>query len=485
MALPLHLRKKIADHDPNIDGRSISQFCRDEGIQRQSYYNIKKRVSQRGNAGIRPDSTAPKTSPHRYSDEIRQAIVDTRRRLKANGLDYGPWSIYYALCDDPTFPDPSPSRATIAKVLAEAGLSVTNPRKRPRSSFRRFARGQANELWQIDGVFFRLHDRDATHVTIYQIIDDATRFDVGTCAFIGAERSHDACNALSQAFQRYGKPQQILSDNGDAFAGYHKGFVSRTETWLAQQGILMIAGFRPTTQGKDERSHQTLRKFLDCREPATMQQLDQAIDDFRQVYNTKRRHQALLVGKMHITPHEAWMSWPRAESPTTPIDPADLWERAVRYRSPQLELPAVSEHTAYPPRPLTEQQALDELRQKWGLDEEIFVSQLGVVRIGHQGIYIGSRFKNRRLIPHIIFHYCGNNQDFGKKLPATTTHIIELYTAFDGELLCVIPMPITYINTNRGHHPININEIHGAWHRHPPQVYKKSLQKRQRREQPS
>ena len=34
------------------------------------------------------------------------------------------------------------------------------------------------EMWQIDGFIYTLHDTDLTRVTIYQILDDATRFDV-------------------------------------------------------------------------------------------------------------------------------------------------------------------------------------------------------------------------------------------------------------------------------------------------------------------
>ena len=157
----------------------------------------------------------------------------------------------------------------------------------------------------------RLFDHAHTHVTIYQIIDDASRFDVGTTAFALPENGTDARATLAAAFAAYGKPQEILSDNGDAFATYHRGFLSATETWLASQGVLAIAGFAPTTQGKDERSHRTLTQFLDARHPASLAEVNTYLAEYRQVYNEQRRHQSLLVGKMHITPRQAFDTFPR------------------------------------------------------------------------------------------------------------------------------------------------------------------------------
>ncbi|MBD0856952.1 transposase, partial [Corynebacterium striatum] len=48
MAISTHLRKKIADFDPVRDGRTVTQFCKDIGVSRQTYANIKRRVEQRG-----------------------------------------------------------------------------------------------------------------------------------------------------------------------------------------------------------------------------------------------------------------------------------------------------------------------------------------------------------------------------------------------------------------------------------------------------
>ncbi len=178
---------------------------------------------------------------------------------------------------------------------------------------------------------YRLFDRAHTLVTIYQVIDDVSRFDVGTKAFALQENGTDARAVLAEAFATYGKPQEILSDNGDAFAAYHRGYLSATETWLASEGVLAIAGFAATTQGKDERSHRTLTQFLDARGPISLAEVNTYLAEYRQVYNERRRHQSLLVGKMHITPRQAFETFPKAPSPTQPLDPDQVWARVLAY----------------------------------------------------------------------------------------------------------------------------------------------------------
>ncbi|MFW9142620.1 helix-turn-helix domain-containing protein, partial [Corynebacterium striatum] len=49
----------MADFDPIREGITVQQFCKNIGVSKQTYYNIKARIAERGRAGIVPDSTAP------------------------------------------------------------------------------------------------------------------------------------------------------------------------------------------------------------------------------------------------------------------------------------------------------------------------------------------------------------------------------------------------------------------------------------------
>ena len=474
MAISSHLRRKIADFDPVRDGLTIKQFCKDHDISRQTYFNIKKRVAERGRIGILPDSTAPKNPKRRFDDSVQRLVIGARSILKEQGRDYGPWSIYYYLLDDLAIEQP-PSRSTIAQWLHEAGAVDANARKRPRSAYRRFNRDSVNELWQIDGLVYRLFDKDHTQITVYQVIDDASRFDVGTQAFAAVENGDDARRTLAAAFDTYGLPLEVLSDNGEAFATYHRGRLSATEVWLASKGIWASAGFRPTTQGKDERSHKTLVMYLDARQPTTLQQVQDLLVEYREFYNTKRRHQSLLHGKMHITPHQAWEILPHVDPPTQPIDPDQLWAKIVHgYRSfhgietdddlrsveNALEEAATSPRASVNDNESSQQEQLATARptlpatsgNAWSIPDELWINKSGVVRICGHGIYVGWRFKNRKI-------YSAVSDD----------NYAEFFTDHDGELLFAFPLPITLTHRPAGGQ-VNIGFVEGFWHRRPPRI---------------
>lgn len=459
MALPLSLRKRIAEFDPIASGKTISQFCKELGISRQTFYNIRDRIHDLGDAGVHPSSTRP-ASPHRlYGDDIRDMVADARHHLKKNGRDHGPWSIHYYLRDEQGL-EHSPSRATIARMLDDLGLTDHNARKRPRAFLKRFARGTANELWQLDAMEYHLFNTHATTVTIYQLLDDATRFDLGTMAFADPENSTDACTTLSAAFTAYGPPVELLTDNGSAFATYRQGIISTTELFVAGYGTRSITGrpAHPTTQGKDERSHKTIRMYLNARTPTTLDEVIALLDDYREVYNTIRRHQGLTMGRTHLTPQQAWEIYEHAEPPTEPISPAVLHDRAADYlarRTPSQPVPDRDSDPHDADAACAKRGPVDDPADAGSDDDDIdavTVARRGWITLGATRVYIGTTWKGRRLLIH------------------RADGVIYYFTANDGEELCHLPDPLP---------PglpawVSITDINGAWHRKPPRHYNKN-----------
>lgn len=101
------------------------------------------------------------------------------------------------------------------------------------------------------------------------------------------------------------RPRRLLSDNGLAFNPTRRGFTGKLVDYLIDLGVKPITGKpeRPSTQGKNERFHQTLQKWLNARPPAsTLAELQDQVDEFDDFYNHEREHQA-LNGQ---TPAEAW-----------------------------------------------------------------------------------------------------------------------------------------------------------------------------------
>ena len=188
---------------------SVAQFCKSIGISRSAYYKIRTQAAGGSVSALHPLSRAPKRPARVFGRDVVNVLVQIRQRLRADGWDYGPRSIHYEATRLDDFPgERVPSVATIGRLLASVGQVDASPRKRPRSSFLPFARSTAMALWQLDAFEYRL--ADAQVITIYQVLDDATRFDVGTQAFDSPENSADAKTVLRDAIARYRAPLEGL-----------------------------------------------------------------------------------------------------------------------------------------------------------------------------------------------------------------------------------------------------------------------------------
>lgn len=329
-------RRQIIAYDPaDPDSPSISELCRRLGISRPSFYKVRERFMVEGNAALNPRSRAPKRPAHVYTADTTKIVLSVRTRLVGKGWDAGPKSIWHVCVDEALFTGPIPSVSTIARILADAGVVEKNPRKRPRTSYIRFQRSAAMEMWQLDGLEYKLFDADSdtdrSKVTIYQLLDDSTRFDVGTSAYTRPENGDDAVAAVTAALEVYGVPQELLSDNGAAFNLTRRGAITGLQRMLADRGCLGITGqFRhPTTQGKDERSHQTLKRFLNAHTPKTLERVQELLIEYRDYYNHRRHHQS-LPGEM--TPGQAWSTIEHRPGLGVPIPHADLIARALTYK---------------------------------------------------------------------------------------------------------------------------------------------------------
>ncbi|WP_255770750.1 integrase core domain-containing protein [Pseudarthrobacter sulfonivorans] len=218
---------------------------------------------------------------------------------------------------------PAPKHTTDGPQKGE----YSSPKKRPKSSYIPFVRATVMSLWQLDAFEYRLAGGQT--VTVYQLLDDASRLDVGTHAYSRSENSADAKHVLERAIGTYGAPKELLSDNSLAFNQLRAGRIGSVEIFLAAKGTMPISGLpgKPTTQGKNERSHQTLIRFLDVNRPATLKQLQARIRRFREHYNNRRPHQALD----NATPRTAWDLLPHTPA-TGPIPLSVLEAKASQYR---------------------------------------------------------------------------------------------------------------------------------------------------------
>jgi transposase InsO family protein/transposase-like protein len=276
----------------------VAAFCRAQGISRQSYYKWKKRFELEGLDGLRERTRRPGSIPIATPVEVEDAIVLARKELADAGEFNGPFSIAGRLAAHGVAP--VPSRATIARVLARRGLVRPQPRKRPRSSYRRFQAARPNEMWQSDWTLWHLFD--GRPVAIAGTLDDHSRLLVGIGAGSGDGTAELVWAVMVAAIGGYGVPMSSLTDNGLCYTTKRRSGMrpAAFEANLAALGCRSIAStpYHPQTCGKIERFWQTLKKWLRAREISrgayrTVAALNGDLAAFAEHYNTGRPHRAL------------------------------------------------------------------------------------------------------------------------------------------------------------------------------------------------
>ena len=145
------------------------------------------------------------------------------------------------------------SHGTIYRILVEAGLN--NPISKPRRVWgkRRFERPYSNSLWQAD---FKMTDADEWMISY---LDDHSRFVPGSMIHHDPTGEH-AIKLLEDCVRQYGKPDQILTDQGTQFHPA-RGDVSAFTEFCTGNGIqhIMTSIRRPSTIGKIEAFHKAYK----------------------------------------------------------------------------------------------------------------------------------------------------------------------------------------------------------------------------------
>jgi transposase InsO family protein len=236
-------------------------------------------------------------------------VIALRGQLTAQGLDAGPVTIAWHLEQAGVR---APSTSTIRRILHQAGLIVPQPRKRPRSSYLRFEAAQPNEMWQSDFTHWRL--ADGTDVEVLNWLDDHSRY-LLSCTAHEPVTGDAVVAAFLALVERYDAPASTLTDNGSVYTSRFTGGRNAFEYVLPLLGVRQKNGSpgHPQTQGKTERYHQTLQRWLAARPAArTLSELQRQLDEFREHYNEHRPHRALD----RATPGHAYRATPKAAPAT-------------------------------------------------------------------------------------------------------------------------------------------------------------------------
>jgi putative transposase len=320
------VRLAIVQWPPDAPRGAVTTFCAEHNISRESFYAIRKRALVDGPAAaLEPRSRRPRASPAKVTDDVVQQAIGVRAALERSGLDHGPISVHEKMRS--LGMDPVPSTASLSRIFRDAGVAKVEPRKKPRASYRRFVYPAPNACWQLDATEYVL--TGGRKCVIFQLIDDHARLAIASHVAWG-ETSAGAIAVVSKGIAAHGVPQRLLSDNGAALNPSRRGVLGQLVAYVTALGVEPITGkpYKPTTQGKNERFHQTLFRFLDKQPLAdSLEQLQEQVDRFDEIYNNERPHQG-LPGRM--TPMQAWVATPKVAPPRPTPRPAQTMPDGVR-----------------------------------------------------------------------------------------------------------------------------------------------------------
>lgn len=172
------------------------------------------------------------------------------------------------------------SARSIDKILNKHLLCRETKNKGKRKKYIRWQRKHPNSLWQID----HTDEQNLFNCYTLSVLDDASRYSLALVK-LNSVTTLVVTHILDELIKKFGKPTQILSDNGSAYG--LKSTHSKFDRWCKRRGIKHIRTkvHSPTTNGKVERLFKTMDEELKF--------CNNDLELFRMRYNHFRPHSSL------------------------------------------------------------------------------------------------------------------------------------------------------------------------------------------------
>jgi len=272
------------------DGRTVSEVASQWEVSRRTLHRWLARYEGGGLEGLGDGSHRPAHCPHQMPAAVEVLVLEMRRAHPY----WGARRIAFELTRKDV--QPAPSESGVYRCLVRAGVIDPLTRRRRRETWKRWERGAAMELWQLDVVHGFLL-ADGTSAKALTGIDDHSRFCVSARLML-RERTQAVCDGFSSALREYGVPAQVLTDNGKVFTGRFAQPPVEVlfDRICRENGVdhILTAPRTPTTTGKIERFHRTLREDFNTRQVfRNLKTAQEALDEWVTYYNSQRPHQSL------------------------------------------------------------------------------------------------------------------------------------------------------------------------------------------------
>lgn len=268
----------------------FGELCSRYGISRKTGYKWLERFEKEGADGLRPRSRAPRSCPHRMSEETAAAIVAVRHRHPHWGARK---ILHYLRRQRSELALPAASSA--GELLRRQGLITPHRRRAPwrHPGHPRVRPAAPNDLWTAD---FKGQFRTGDGVYCYPltIADECSRF-LLRCEGLGSVRTEEAWPVFERLFRNVGLPRAIRTDNGSPFSSTGLHGLCALSVWWVRLGIQhqRITPGHPEENPCHERMHRTVKADT-ARPPAADRRSQQRrFNRFRYEYNQVRPHESL------------------------------------------------------------------------------------------------------------------------------------------------------------------------------------------------
>ena len=271
------------------DGRTVTEVARDWGVSRKTLHAWLARYEVAGLEGLNDLSHRPAHCPHQMPASMEAKVLEMRRAKPF----WGARRLAFELLRKG---EESASESAVYRCLVRAGVIEPVQRRWRRENWKRWERGTPMELWQLDTVGGFLL-ADGTSAKALTGVDDHSRFCV-SARLMARERTQAVCDGFTSALRTHGVPAQVLTDNGKVFTGRFAQPPVEVlfDRICRENGVdhLLTEPRSPTTTGKIERFHRTLRVEFDTRQVfRNLKTAQEALNEWVAYYNTQRPHQSL------------------------------------------------------------------------------------------------------------------------------------------------------------------------------------------------
>jgi len=274
----------------------VKQTLLELDISRSSFYEWYGRYLAEGYDGLRVRKPQARRFWNRIPEGERKRVV----KIALERLEDSPRQLAWHITDNEGY---FLSESSVYRILKSHDL-ITSPAYTVIRAADRFAQptSRVHQLWQTDFTYFKVIGWGWYYLA--SVLDDFSRYIIAWKLYTSMA-VEDVKDLLEVAVHKTGVEHaavrhrpRLLSDNGPCYVS------KELAAYLQEKGMDHTRGkpFHPTTQGKIERYHRSMKNVINLNKYYFPWEVEQEIARFIEYYNNERYHESLN----NVTPADVY-----------------------------------------------------------------------------------------------------------------------------------------------------------------------------------